>query len=41
MRILVVEDELIVAFHLEAALLEEGHRVVGFARCPFRQDSRQ
>ena len=31
MRILVVEDEVIVAF-LEAALLDEGHRVVGFAR---------
>ena len=32
MRILVVEDKVIVAFHLEAALLDEGHRVVGFAR---------
>ena len=32
MRILIVEDEVIVAFHLEAALLDEGHRVVGFAR---------
>ena len=32
MRILVIEDEVIVAFHIEAALLEEGHRVVGFAR---------
>jgi len=32
MRVLVVEDEVIVAFHLEAVLLEEGHRVVGLAR---------
>lgn len=32
MRILLVEDEVIVAMHLEATLLEEGHRVLGFAR---------
>ena len=32
MRILIIEDEVIIAFHLEAALLEDGHRVVGFAR---------
>ena len=32
MRVLVVEDEVIVAFHLEAVLLEDGHRVVGLAR---------
>ena len=32
MRILVVEDEVIIAFHMEALLLEDGHRVVGLAR---------
>ena len=32
MRVLVIEDEVIVAFHLEAILLEDGHRVVGLAR---------
>lgn len=32
MRILIVEDEVIIALHLEAALLAYGHRVIGFAR---------
>lgn len=32
MRILIIEDEVIVAFHIEATLLDEGHRVAGFAR---------
>ena len=32
MRILIVEDELIVAIGVEASLSEEGHQVVGIAR---------
>ena len=32
MRVLIVEDELVVAIHVEAVLSEEGHQVVGIAR---------
>ena len=32
MRILIVEDELIIAIDVEASLSEEGHQVVGIAR---------
>src|SRR5919206_5136832 len=32
MRILIVEDELVIAIDVEASLSEEGHQVVGFAR---------
>ena len=32
MRILIVEDELIIAIDVEEALSEEGHQVVGIAR---------
>ncbi len=32
MRVLIVEDELVVAIHVEAALSEEGHQIVGIAR---------
>jgi DNA-binding response OmpR family regulator len=32
MRILIVEDELIIAIDVEASLSEEGHQVIGIAR---------
>ena len=32
MRILIVEDELIIAIDVEACLSEEGHQIVGIAR---------
>src|SRR5919202_5897327 len=32
MRVLIVEDELIIAIDVEASLSEEGHQVVGIAR---------
>ena len=32
MRVLIVEDELIIAIDVEASLAEEGHQVVGIAR---------
>ena len=32
MRVLIVEDELVIAIGLEASLSEEGHQVVGIAR---------
>ena len=32
MRILIVEDELLIAIHVETSLSEEGHQIVGIAR---------
>ena len=32
MRVLIVEDELIIAIDVEASLAEEGHQVIGIAR---------
>ena len=32
MRVLIIEDELVVAIHVETALSEEGHQIVGIAR---------
>lgn len=32
MRILIIEDELVIAIHVETSLSEEGHQVVGIAR---------
>ena len=32
MRVLIVEDELVIAIDVEASLTEEGHQIVGIAR---------